>query len=75
MLHGVLDPRTAEIAGREGVGQGVLAGEKTHRRGFDVALHAGDLPREKELRPAAELEERGEQGRGVDGLLCSARVY
>ena len=31
----------------------VDAGEKAHRRRFDVTLHAGDLPRKKELRPGA----------------------
>ena len=44
----------------------VDTGKQPHRRRFDVTLHAGDLSREKELRPGAELEKRGEQGRGVE---------
>ena len=55
------------MSGRDpGLAGGVDPGQQAHGGGFHVALHPGDLPRQKELRVGQEIEVGRQQARGVD---------
>ena len=59
--------RGGVISGRDrGLAGGVDPGEQPHGGGFHIALHPGDLPRQKEVGEVNEIEVRRQETRGMD---------
>ena len=58
--------RGGVMRGRDCLAGGVDPGEQPHGGGFHVALHPGDLPRQKEPGVLEKIEVGGQNTRGAD---------